>query len=135
MARRADREEAVSSLIRKVAKLDLDAAGPAPIRRLSTGLGAEQAAQAILSLARETKIAPEDHFTTFLDGSDFEIGRFPGAVQRRFLEAHSVDDFTAGLAFAVERGWVSLGPRLGPRAEARTYVLKQAGLDSISKRG
>lgn len=106
-----------------------DGSRPA-IQRASVGISAEDAARKIMSLCIESGAAPADVFATLADGGDFEISRFPGALQRKFLEAgYGTDDLKAGLAFAVDRNWLALGRRYGDLADVQTYALTQAGLD------
>ena len=111
--------------------VNLVPAAPAPpIRRGGTGIDAEKAALRMLSACRDGGAHAGDSIPARLEGSDFEIHRFSGALQKRFLEEiGSLADLRAVLVLCVERGWIEIGPRVGACGEIETYRLTKAGLE------
>lgn len=101
-----------------------------PINRTSIGIDAEEASRRMLSISRDGGARAGDAFSVRLEGDDFDLHRFSGALQKRFLlEIGALEDLRAALAFCVERGWLEIGQRAGVCGEIATYRLTQAGLE------
>jgi hypothetical protein len=115
------------SLVMPFAFVHLDhEAGNVKIRRDGAGIGADEAAAKILSLASVISKAGAS-FSVLIDADDFLIARFPGALQRQFLAAgYGLDDLKAGLDRAVERGWLKESSRAGLCAEVQIYSITEA---------
>ena len=132
-ARVTEEQTRTRGLLIEVGRIQLHGSAPV-VRRSSAGITAERAAQAIGSLCRDAAMAAGDSFAVFFDGSDFEVARFPGALQSQFLGmGFGLDDLAAGLAFAVEQGWLSPGRRSGLRGEVETYVYVQNAAAAIEQ--
>jgi hypothetical protein len=118
-------------LAREVHRVNLSSSAPKPpVRRTSTGIDAEEASRRMLSICRDEGAHAGDTVPAALEGSDFEIHRFNGALQRRFLEEiGALEDLRAAIALCVERGWLEIGPRVGACGEIETYRLTKAGLE------
>ena len=91
---------------------------------------AENAAEEILSLFVATGARPGHSFPTITTGSPFSLAKFPGSLQAAFLAAgYAISDLSAGLAYALEQGWLSLSDTYvdGAGNDLQQYVLEQAG--------
>ena len=86
---------------------------------------AQQSAQEFVSLWVTSGARPGHSVTVVVTGPAANIGEFSGPLQAAFLQAgYAVSDLIAGLGYAVEQGWLSLGNKYGA---AQLYVLEQAG--------
>lgn len=109
-------------------------AWPTRILRGTSGITAEDAAHKILSFCGESGTkAAGDLFSILTVDDDSAVARFVGAVQQKFLAAgHGIEALQAGLAFAVDRQWLTPGRRYGTYGEVESYVLTQAGAAQAS---
>ena len=111
---------------------------------------AQQSAQEILSLFVGAGARPGRTFPISVGGPPATVTGFPGAIESQFLNAGNqtnapyrppsgsdpgatgiVNDLLAGLAYAVEQGWLSLGTFLPGAGNGsiglQNYVLEQSG--------
>lgn len=94
----------------------------------------QQLAQQILSLFVSSGARTFRAFPILVNGPPLSVSRFPGAVQEQFLSAYQsspqqgINDLTAGLAYAVQQGWLSISPsNPDPSRNLQMYELEQAG--------
>jgi hypothetical protein len=91
---------------------------------------AAQSAQEYLSLRVAAGDRPGRASPVNVTGPAFTIAKFPGAIQAAFLAAgYQISDLVAGLGYAVEQGWLTLGNVYvdGAGNEGAEYVIETAG--------